>query len=170
MVVTRSGKNTNKDEARIHECGHTCDSSMVYCCACNDIRPHQATYLAYDQSYMSHASYVGRNHYYCPTCKTKPPTVKIDFSKMKPKPVSAPIVFHPTLEFKLAETEKKLAEAEKKLAEEQEEVKALKAWESMYRTELEEWRECYNEAMRTIDALRQRINDPFKSAISRPNF
>jgi hypothetical protein len=40
----------------------------------------------------------------------------------------------------------------------------------MYRTELEEWKEAYNEAMRTIDALRQRINDPFKSAISRPNF
>jgi hypothetical protein len=82
----------------------------------------------------------------------KPPTVKIDFSKMKPKPVSAPIVFHPTLEYKLAE-------AEKKLAEEQEEVKALKAWESVYRTELEEWRECYNEAMRTIDTLRNRINN-----------
>ena len=156
MVVTRSGKNTNIYEARVHECGHTCGSSMVYCCACNDIRPHQATYLAYDQSYMSHASYVGRNHYYCPTCKTKPPVVKIDFSKMKPKPVSAPIVFHPTLEFKLAETEKKLAETEKKLAEE---IEANKAWESVYRTELEEWKECYNEAMRTIDALRQRINN-----------
>ena len=89
---------------------------------------------------------------------------------MKPKPVSAPIVFQPTVEQKLAETEKKLAETEKKLAEEQEEVKALKAWESVYRTELEEWKECYNDAMRTIDALRQRINDPFKSAISRPNF
>ena len=167
MVVTRSGKNTNKDEARVYECGHTCGSSMVYCCACNDIRPHQATYLAYDQSYMSHASYVGRNHYYCPTCKAKPPTVKIDFSKMKPKPVSAPIVFHPTVEYKLAETEKKLAETEKKLAEE---IEANKAWESVYRTEIEEWKECYNEAMRTVDTLRQRIRDPFKSAISRPNF
>ena len=167
MVVTRSGKNTNKDEARVYECGHTCGSSMVYCCACNDIRPHQATYIAYDQSYMSHASYVGRNHYYCPTCKAKPPTVKIDFSKMKPKPVSAPIVFHPTVEYKLAETEKKLAETEKKLAEE---IEANKAWESVYRTEIEEWKECYNEAMRTVDTLRQRIRDPFKSAISRPNF
>jgi predicted nucleotide-binding protein (sugar kinase/HSP70/actin superfamily) len=167
MVVTRSGKNTDKHEARVHECGHTCGSSMVYCCACNDIRPHQATYIAYDQSYMSHASYVGRNHYYCPTCKAKPPTVKIDFSKMKPKPVSAPIVFHPTLEYKLAETEKKLAETEKKLADE---IEANKAWESVYRTEIEEWKECYNEAMRTIDTLRQRIRDPFKSAISRPNF
>jgi predicted nucleotide-binding protein (sugar kinase/HSP70/actin superfamily) len=119
----------------------------------------QATYIAHNKSYLSQGSYVSRNHYYCPTCKAKPPVVKIDFSKMKPKPISAPIVFHPTLEFKLAETEKKLAETEKKLAEEQEEVKALKAWESMYRTELEEWRECYNEAMRTIDTLRQRINN-----------
>jgi septal ring factor EnvC (AmiA/AmiB activator) len=96
---------------------------------------------------------------------------------MKPKPISAPIIFQPTTEYKLAETEKKLAETEKKLAEtekklaeEQEEVKALKAWESMYRAEIKEWRECYDEAMRTVDALRQRINDPFKSAISRPNF
>ena len=123
---------------------------------------------------MSHASYVGRNHYYCPTCKAKPPTVKIDFSKMKPKPVSAPIVFHPTMEYKLAETEKKLAETEKKLAETEkklaDEIEANKAWESVYRTEIEEWKECYNEAMRTVDTLRQRIRDPFKSAISRPNF
>ena len=100
--------------------------------------------------------------------------VEIDFSKMKPKPVSAPIVFHPTLEYKLAETEKKLAETEKKLAETEkklaDEIEANKAWESVYRTEIEEWKECYNEAMRTIDTLRQRIRDPFKSAISRPNF
>jgi predicted nucleotide-binding protein (sugar kinase/HSP70/actin superfamily) len=132
---------------------------MVYCCACNDIRPHQATYIAHNKSYLSQGSHVDRNYYYCPACKMAPPPVKIDFSKMKPKPISAPIVFHPTLEYKLAEAEKKLAETEKKLAEEQEEVKALKAWESLYRTELEEWKECYNEAMRTIDALRQRINN-----------
>ena len=168
MVVTRSGKNTNKHEARIQRCGHECSMWDEHkCCACSDQRPHQATYLAYDQSYLSHASYVGRNHHYCPPCKMKPPMVKIDFSKMKPKPVSAPIVFHPTLEYKLAETEKKLAETEKKLADE---IEANKAWESVYRTEIEEWKECYNEAMRTIDTLRQRIRDPFKSAISRPNF
>ena len=161
MVVTRSGKNTNKDEARMQRCGHECSMWDEHkCCACSDKRPHQATYLAYDQSYMSHASYVGRNHHYCPPCKMKAPTVKIDFSKMKKKPVSAPIVFQPTVEQKLAETEKKLAD----------EIEANKAWESVYRTEIEEWKECYNEAMRTIDTLRQRIRDPFKSAISRPNF
>jgi hypothetical protein len=171
MVVTRSGKNTYTYKMyMVLQCGHRCESSMVHCCACSDKRPHQATYLAYDQSYLSHASYVGRNHHYCPTCKTAPPVVKIDFSKMKPKPVSAPIVFHPTLEYKLAETEKKLAETEKKLAEQQEATKAWQEWESVYRTEIEEWKECYNEAMRTIDTLRQRIRDPFKSAISRPNF
>lgn len=108
--------------------------------------------------------------------KTRSP-LRIDFSKMKKKPVSAPIIFHPTVEHKLAETEKKLAETEKKLAEtekklaeQQEATKALEAWESVYRTEIEEWKECYNEAMQTIDTLRQRIRDPFKSAISRPNF
>ena len=159
MVVTRSGKNTNRYEVPTLVCGHKCTSWHQYCCACSDIRPIQRVYTAHNRSNLCEVSYVTRNHYYCPTCKLAPPLVKIDFSKMKPKPVSAPIVFHPTLEFKLAETEKKLAETEKKLAEEQEEVKALKAWESMYRTELEEWKECYNEAMRTIDALRQRINN-----------
>ncbi len=82
---------------------------------------------------------------------------------MKPKPVSDPALFHPTLEFKLAETEKKLAETEKKLAETEkklaEEIEANKAWESVYRTEIKEWKECYNEAMRTIDTLRNRINN-----------
>jgi hypothetical protein len=171
MVVTRSGKNTNKHEARMQRCGHECSMWDEHkCCACSDKRPHQATYIAYDQSYLSQASYVGRNHHYCPPCKLKAPPVKIDFSRMKPKPVSDPALFQPTTEQKLAETEKKLAETEKKLAKEQEEVKALKAWESMYRAEIKEWRECYDEAMRTIDTLRQRINDPFKSAISRPNF
>ena len=150
MVVTRSGKNTNKDEARVQRCGHKCSMWDEHkCCACSDQRPHQATYLAYDKSYLSQASYVGRNHHYCPTCKTTPPVVKIDFSKMKPKPVSAPIVFHPTLEHKLAETEKKLAE----------EIEAARAWEDMRRRELEEWKDAYNEAMRTIDALRQRLNN-----------
>jgi hypothetical protein len=116
---------------------------MTYCCACNDIRPMQATYIAHNKSYLSQGSYVSRNHYYCPTCKLAPtPPVKIDFSKMKPKPISAPITFQQTLEYKLAETEKKLAETEKVLAEK-------------------------NEA---IGRIVERLSNPFKSAISRPNF
>jgi hypothetical protein len=115
---------------------------MVYCCSCNDIRPVQATYIAHNKSYLSQGSYVSRNHYYCPTCKQKSPPVKIDFSKMKPKPISAPIIFHPTTEYKLAEAEKKLAEMEKVLAEK-------------------------NEA---IGRIVERLSNPFKSAISRPNF
>ena len=149
MVVTRSGKNTNVYESRVHECGHKCCSSMVYCCSCNDIRPVQATYIAHNKSYLSQGSYVSRNHYYCPTCKLAPTPVKIDFSKMKPKPISAPITFQQTLEYKLAETEKKLAETEKKLAE-TEKVLAEK-----------------NEA---IGRIVERLSNPFKSAISRPNF
>jgi hypothetical protein len=61
---------------------------------------------------------------------------------MKPKPISAPIIFHPTTEYKLAETEKKLAEMEKVLAEK-------------------------NEA---IGRIVERLSNPFKSAMSRPNF
>ena len=150
MVVTRSGKNTNIYKMyMVLECGHRCESSMTYCCACNDIRPMQATYIAHNKSYLSQGSYVSRNHYYCPTCKLAPSPVKIDFSKMKPKPVSAPIVFHPTTEEKLAETEKKLAETEKKLAETEEKL-----------AETEE----------NITRIVERLRNPFKSAISRPNF
>jgi uncharacterized coiled-coil protein SlyX len=78
-----------------------------------------------------------------------PPPVKIDFSKMKLRPISEPIIFHPTTEYKLAEAEKKLAETEKKLAE-TEKVLAEK-----------------NEA---IGRIVERLSNPFKSAISRPNF
>jgi hypothetical protein len=113
MVHLRSGKNTNVYESRAHECGHMCASSMIYCCACNDIRPVQATYIAHNKSYLSQGSYVSRNHYYCPACKaTAPPParshrqplaerpppepVKIDFSKMKSKPASDPALFRPS--------------------------------------------------------------------------
>ena len=149
MVVTRSGKNTTIYNARVHECGHMCSSSMVYCCTCNDIRPVQEKYVAHNKPYLSQGSYVSRSHYYCPVCKQKPSPVKIDFSKMKPRPISAPIIFHPTTEYKLAEVEKKLAETEKKLAE-MEKVLAEK-----------------NEA---IGRIVERLSNPFKSAISRPNF
>jgi len=81
MVVTRSGKNTSIYKACVHECGHMCSSSMVYCCACNDIRPVQEKYVAHNKSYLSQGSYVSRSHYYCPTCKISAPQVK-------PKPVS----------------------------------------------------------------------------------
>lgn len=50
MVVTRSGKNTNIYEARVHECGHMCGSTMVYCCACNDIRPKSRSHYYYCQA------------------------------------------------------------------------------------------------------------------------
>ena len=130
MVVTRSGKNTSIYNACVHECGHMCSSSMTHCCACNDIRPMQATYIAHNKSYLLQGSYVSRSHYYCPTCK------------MAPKPISAPITFQQTLEYKLAEAEKKLAETEKVLAEK-------------------------NEA---IGRIVERLSNPFKSAISRPNF
>jgi uncharacterized coiled-coil protein SlyX len=118
---------------------------MTYCCACNDIRPIQEKYVAHNKSYLSQGSYVSRSHYYCPVCKQKPSPVKIDFSK----PISEPIIFHPTTEYKLAEAEKKLAETEKKLAE-MEKVLAEK-----------------NEA---IGRIVERLSNPFKSAISRPNF
>jgi uncharacterized coiled-coil protein SlyX len=129
---------------------------MTYCCACNDIRPIQEKYVAYNKPYLSQGSYVSRSHYYCPTCKNASPPVKIDFSKMKPKPISAPIVFHPTTEEKLAETEEKLAETEKKLAETEK--------------KLAETEEKLAETAENITRLVERLSNPFKSAISRPNF
>ena len=44
---------------------------------------------------------------------------------------------------------------------------AARAWETAYRKELEEWRECYNDAIRTIETLRNRINNPSLALLSR---
>jgi len=157
MVVTRSGKNTNRYEVPTLVCGHKCTSWHQYCCACSDIRPIQRVYTAHNRSNLCEVSYVTRNHYYCPTCKLAlTPPAKIDFSKMKPKPISAPIVFHPTTEYKLAETEKKLAETEKKLAETEK--------------KLEETEKVLAEKNEAIGRIVERLSNPFKSAISRPNF
>jgi hypothetical protein len=149
MVVTRSGKNTNIYQARVHECGHMCGSSMIYCCACNDIRPVQATYIAYNKSYLSQGSHVARNYYYCPACKMAPPPVKIDFSKMKPKPASDPALFQPSVK---------------------EDIEVLKNQNQQLRDEIEALTAEINNLNARNYVLTERIRDPFKSAISRPNF
>jgi len=149
MVVTRSGKNTSIYNACVHECGHMCGSSMLYCCACNDIRPVQAKYIAHNKSYLSQGSYVNRNYYYCPTCKTAPPPVKIDFSGMKPKPASDPALFQLTPK---------------------EDIELLKKQNQELRDEIEALTAEINELNTRNCVLTQRIRDPFKSAISRPNF
>ena len=151
MVVTRSGKNTNIYKMyMVLECGHRCESSMTYCCACNDIRPMQATYIAHNKSYLSQGSYVSRNHYYCPTCKLAPtPPVKIDFSKMKPKPVSDPAMFQPSLK---------------------EDIEVLKKQNQELRDEIEALTAEINNLNARNYVLTERNRNPFKSAISRPNF
>ena len=149
MVVTRSGMNTNIYEPRTARCGHQCCTLLFKCCACEDTRPVQAHYVAHNRSNLFEVSYVSRSHYYCLVCKQKPSPVKIDFSKMKRKPASDPALFQPTTEYKLAETEKKLAEAEKKLAETEKKLA---------------------ETNESITRIVERLSNPFKSAISRPNF
>jgi len=149
MVVTRSGKNTTIYKACVHECGHMCGSSMVYCCACNDIRPMQTKYIAHNKSYLSQGSYVNRNYYYCPTCKTAPPPVNIDFSGMKPKPASDPALFQPSPK---------------------EDIEMLKKQNQELRDEIEALTAELNELNTRNCVLTQRIRDPFKSAMSRPNF
>ena len=134
MVVTRSGKNTSIYNACVHECGHICSSSMIYCCACNDIRPVQEKYVAYNKSYLSQGSYVSRSHYYCPTCKNASPPVK-------PKPVSL-----------------------------EEDIELLKKQNQDLRNEIEALTAEINELNTRNGVLTERIRDPFKSAISRPNF
>jgi len=149
MVVTRSGKNTSIYKACVHECGHTCSSSMTYCCACNDIRPVQEKYVAHNKSYLSQGSYVSRSHYYCPTCKNASPPVKIDFSKMKPKPVSDPAMFQPSVK---------------------EDIELLKKQNQELRNEIEALHIEINNLNARNYVLTERITNPFKSAISRPNF
>ena len=163
MVVTRSGKNTNRYEVPTLVCGHKCTSWHQYCCACSDIRPIQRVYTAHNRSNLCEVSYVTRNYYYCPTCKLAPPPVKIDFSKMKPKPISAPIIFHPTTEYKLAEAEKRIKELEEGLE------KLAIAFKNSD-DQLEVWKEQYRSAVNINNMLCERIRNPFKSAISRPNF
>jgi hypothetical protein len=122
---------------------------MTYCCACNDIRPVQEKYVAYNKSYLSQGSYVSRSHYYCPTCKNASPPVKIDFSKMKPKPVSDPAMFQPSVK---------------------EDIELLKKQNQELRNEIEALHIEINNLNARNYVLTERITNPFKSAISRPNF
>jgi hypothetical protein len=92
---------------------------------------------------------VSRSHYYCPTCKNASPPVKIDFSKMKPKPVSDPAMFQPSVK---------------------EDIELLKKQNQELRNEIEALTAEINELNTRNGVLTERIRDPFKSAISRPNF
>jgi len=149
MVVTRSGKNTNRYEVPTLVCGHKCSSWHQYCCACSDIRPIQRVYTAHNRSNLCEVSYVTRSHYYCPACKLAPPPVKIDFSKMKPKPVSDPAMFRPSLK---------------------EDIEVLKKQNQELRDEIEALTAEINNLNARNYVLTERIRDPFKSAMSRPNF
>jgi hypothetical protein len=82
---------------------------------------------------------------------------------MKPKPISAPIIFHPTTEYKLAEAEKRIKELEEGLE------KLAIAFKNSD-DQLQVWKEQYRSAVNINNMLCERIRDPFKSAISRPNF
>jgi hypothetical protein len=126
-----------------------CGSWHQYCCACSDIRPIQRVYTAHNRSNLCEVSYVTRNHYYCPTCKLTPSPVKIDFSKMKPKPVSDPAMFQPSLK---------------------EDIEVLKKQNQELRDEIEALTAEINELNTRNGVLTQRLRDPFKSAMSRPNF
>jgi hypothetical protein len=203
MVVTRSGKNTNRYEAPTLVCGHKCSNWHQYCCYCSDIRPVQRVYMAHNRSNLFEVSYVPRNYYYCPVCKLSPPPVKTETQE-----VSVPVVFHPTTEYKLAEAEKRIKYLEARLNDNKvtieilnasnlkglqhaEEVKKLnRAIENLslmvekHSNQAVYWydqckaaEDCNNDLHARIDelnkrncSLTERIRDPFKSAISRPNF
>lgn len=78
----------------------------------------------------------------------------IDFSKMKPRPVSHSFVFPKS-------TEQKLAEA---LAE----IEALKQKNTSLEGDVKYWKEQHDSALDRSNTLRERIANPFKGAISRP--
>ena len=166
MVVTRSGKNTNRREARTQRCGHVCCMWDYHsCCVCRDVRPTHPKYAQY---------YKPNTPSYCPSCASTVPAHVVEKPAPAPvvaKPAPAPAVFRPTVQFELAETRKQLAETQKQLTETQKQLAAerdaARAWETAYRKELEEWRECYNDAIRTIETLRNRINNPSLALLSR---
>jgi len=169
MVQLRSGKNTNIYKACVHECGHMCGSSMIYCCACNDIRPVQAHYVAHNRSNLFEPAYVPRTYYYCPTCKAAAPPppepVKIDFSKMKRKPASDPALFRPSPKMTpedRVEIIKNLNRELRKMYETSENTAVgLRTEIKFLEAELQEMND-------RLKYLTERIKNP--SAISRPNF
>ena len=78
-----------------------------------------------------------------------PSPVKIDFSKMKPKPVSDPALFQPSVK---------------------EDIEVLKKQNQELRDEIEALTAEINNLNARNYVLTERIRDPFKSAMSRPNF
>jgi molecular chaperone GrpE (heat shock protein) len=78
-----------------------------------------------------------------------PSPVKIDFSKMKSKPASDPALFQLTPK---------------------EDIELLKKQNQELRDEIEALTAEINELNTRNCVLTQRIRDPFKSAMSRPNF
>ena len=152
MVVLRSGKSTNPDDARIHECGHVCCLlKRRACCGCSDTRRVRSSYVVYNKCYPTK---VGRDYRYCQTCKKTPSVVKFDISEDSVETVTVPVIFHPTLEFKLSETEKKLAIADKRIITLEAELDILM---DMYGAEVDEWKEQYRMALATINTLRSRL-------------
>ena len=81
--------------------------------------------------------------------KSTAPPVKIDFSKMKPKLVSAPITFQSSVK---------------------EDIEVLKKQNQELRHEIEALTAEINNLNARNYVLTERIRDPFKSAMSRPNF
>ena len=101
------------------KCSRSCQlTTNRCCCACADKRPHEATYIAYNNPNLQEVSFVKRNHYYCPGCKNIQP-LKIDLSKLKNKPVSAPFVFPKSNEQKLLEAEAEIAALKDKLVKQE---------------------------------------------------
>ena len=61
--------------ALANNCNHLCGENRKKCCWCGDRRPLAARYEAYVDG-KGWLYKVSRDHYYCPTCKGRPPARK----------------------------------------------------------------------------------------------
>jgi uncharacterized coiled-coil protein SlyX len=152
--------------------------------------------MAHNRSNLFEVSYVPRNYYYCPVCKLSPPPVKTETQEVSVPVVFHPTTEYKLAE---AEKRIKYLEARLndnkvtieilnasnlKGLQHAEEVKKLNRVIEKHSNQAVYWydqckvaEDCNNDLHARIDelnkrncSLTERIRDPFKSAISRPNF
>jgi hypothetical protein len=103
-------------------CSHTCENwdKSNGCCACSDMRPHMKTYPAYNNSSIDQVSKVGREYYYCPTCKYK----------------NNPLPVPKSIEQKFAEVQAENEQLKKKVVHQKEEIESLNKTITVYENRL----------------------------------
>lgn len=161
MVHLRSGKNTNMYEPRMARCGHQCCTLLFKCCACEDTRPVQATYVADNRSNLFEVSYVNRSYYYCPVCKKTPPPARSHRQPLaeRPSPESSSSPTPPA-EWRIHILKTLNTELQKKYESSQDTVKELRTEIKSLEAELDEMHDRLKGAVESIKYLTERIKNP----------